>query len=216
MANKRRGFIKLNLNKERKAFIELRGISLESLKEFLTSNVLPLAFIGSIVIFVLTLVYYLTLSKSLNDLQNQISKEKSKRESLISEIKRLEKLKRTLETKKAIYEVVKNYNEITAKILENPIKLRYGYLLQNFSLCAFKFKSCSVEEKLKEDKRFSLEKPVVQLDLILLNEKLKDYFPPSSIRRFTYVVIDNLPYSRICVEPDYERLLAEKGHRKKE
>ncbi|AAC07872.1 hypothetical protein [Aquifex aeolicus] len=216
MANKRKEFIKLNLNKERKAFIELRGINLELLKEFLSSNVLPLTFIGSLLILILTIVYYFTLSGSVNELKNEISKEKSKKERLLSEIKRLEELKKTLETKKAIYEVVKIYNDMVIKILENPVNLPYGYSLQNFSLCAFRFKNCDIQEKLNKDKSFSLDKPIAQLDLVLFNRKLENYIPPDSIRKFTYVVIDNLPYRRVCIEPDYERLLAEKGHRKEE
>jgi len=215
MEKNNKNFIKLNLNKERKRFIELRGINLEAVKEFATTNVLPLAFIGSLIILLLTIAYYFTLTKTIDNLKSQVAREKSKRGRILSEIKRLEKLKKTLETKRAVYEVVKSYNEKVIEILEKPINIKYGYSLQNFSLCAFRYKNCSIEEKLKKDGSFSLSKPIVQMDLILFNKELEKNFPPESIKRFTYVVIDNLPYRRICVEPNYEQLLAEKVHRNK-
>ncbi|NPA32180.1 MAG: hypothetical protein GXO04_00990, partial [Aquificae bacterium] len=168
MREKKREFLRINLNKGRGGLFEgLRGVEAGALLSALSTNFLPLLFLAGILLLIVSVVFYFFLLREVENLRAKVEEEKRKREALISQIRRLEAQKRRLELLSSVYEFVDRYNDEFFRAFSEAHKLREGFILQNISICSFRGKNCDINEALKRGS-VRLSSPVVQLDFIAL------------------------------------------------
>jgi len=195
---KNRGLIRINLNKKAGFVQKLRDFDTQTITNFITTNILPIGFFIGLIFLALAGIYYYTLSKNVGELRVELEKEKNKRERIFAEIKRLEKLKKTLETENLVYQLVNGYNRVFFKAFSEWHKSFEGILIQNISICAFRDKNCDLNKKIKEGS-ILIKTPIVQIDFILLSDKY-EFFEIGKVKRQTLITIAEYPYKRLCLE----------------
>jgi len=195
---KNKELIRINLNKRAGFLQNLRDFDTQAIITFTTTNILPVSFFIGLILLALTGIYYYTLSKNVEGLRTKLEEEKNKRERILLEIKRLERLKKSLKTKNLVYELVNEYNKAFLKAFSQSHKNLEGTLIQNISICAFRERNCDLSKRIKKGS-ILIKTPIVQIDFILLGNNY-DFFDIGEIKKQTLITIAEHPYKRLCLE----------------
>ncbi|HID65501.1 MAG TPA: hypothetical protein EYP32_00850 [Aquificaceae bacterium] len=200
---KNKELIRINLNKRAGFLQKLRGLDTQAITIFITTNILSISFFIGLIFLALAGIYYYTLSRNVEELKVKLEEERNRREKILAEIKRLEKLKKSLKTKSLVYELMDEYNRAFFKAFSEGYKNFEGTLIQNISICAFRERNCDLSKRIKKGS-ILIKAPIVQIDFILLGDNY-DFFGIGEIKRQTFITIAEYPYKRLCLEIKKEK-----------
>ncbi len=194
MRQGKREFIRINLNK-RKSFIEsLRSLELSTFREGITTNLYPVLLLISVIGLILSAFASLYMKNKINDLNEQISVARDKKDKVLAEIRALRSKINKIEFEQKLIEYLKRYNETVVQEFDEVLRIPSGLVVQNISLCAeLNTKECDINKAIK----VTLEKPIIQIDLVAFkNIDFSNY----EVLRQTYVELGGIPIKRFCLQ----------------